>query len=178
MPFAEVDKDSFQRAPSSPRDAPAAHRRVHGNEAPRGMCAGTSAEVVKRPEAWRLRRDRRLFATRSGIFQRQYTKSAIEFRELVFAGRCGTYLPPDLNSGSGERPRALPRTSPMNEAPGFYGALRYIAVERFHCAREQATIAAKRHVRDASQLRAEFRRTSAGCFVSNELVDGCGAIAW
>ncbi len=56
--------------------------------------------------------------------------------------------------------------------PEFYGALRYIAVERSTARREQATIAAKRHAAGRFTTSAEVpAHIPAGCFVSNELVD-------
>jgi SAM-dependent MidA family methyltransferase len=57
--------------------------------------------------------------------------------------------------------------------PEFYGALRYVAVERSAWRREHATIAAKRHA-DAEKFRASAEvppHIAAGCFFSNELVD-------
>ncbi len=55
----------------------------------------------------------------------------------------------------------------------FYGALRYLAVERSTSRREQATIAAKRHAA-AGHFTASAEipaRIAAGCIFSNELVD-------
>jgi SAM-dependent MidA family methyltransferase len=57
--------------------------------------------------------------------------------------------------------------------PEFYGALRYVAVERSVSRREQATIAAKRHA-DGGKFSASAEvppNITAGCFFSNELVD-------
>ncbi len=57
--------------------------------------------------------------------------------------------------------------------PDFYGALRYVAVERSTSRREQATIAAKRHA-TAGKFTASAEvpaNIAAGCFFSNELVD-------
>jgi SAM-dependent MidA family methyltransferase len=61
--------------------------------------------------------------------------------------------------------------------PEFYGALRYVAVERSASRREQATIAAKRHA-DAEKFRASAEvppHIATGCFFSNELVDALPA---
>jgi SAM-dependent MidA family methyltransferase len=55
----------------------------------------------------------------------------------------------------------------------FYGALRYVAVERSASRREQATIATKRHA-TAGRLTASAEvppHIATGCFFSNELVD-------
>ncbi len=57
--------------------------------------------------------------------------------------------------------------------PGFYKALRYVAVERSSLRREQATIQAKRHA-DAGHFMAAAEvpaHIEEGCFFSNELVD-------
>ena len=57
--------------------------------------------------------------------------------------------------------------------PAFYGAMRYVAVERSASRREQAMIAAKRHA-TAGRFTASAEvpaRIAAGCFFSNELVD-------
>ncbi len=57
--------------------------------------------------------------------------------------------------------------------PDFYGALRYVAVERSASRREQATSATKRHaVAGKFTASAEVpAHIAAGCFFSNELVD-------
>ncbi|HEV1994965.1 MAG TPA: SAM-dependent methyltransferase [Candidatus Acidoferrum sp.] len=57
--------------------------------------------------------------------------------------------------------------------PAFYGALRYVAVERSASRREQATIQARRHA-DAGHFTESAEipaHLAAGCFFSNELVD-------
>jgi SAM-dependent MidA family methyltransferase len=57
--------------------------------------------------------------------------------------------------------------------PEFYGALRYVAVERSASRRDQATIAAKRHA-DTGKFIASAEvppHIAVGCFFSNELVD-------
>jgi SAM-dependent MidA family methyltransferase len=57
--------------------------------------------------------------------------------------------------------------------PGFYDALRYVAVERSASRREQTTIATKRHA-TAGRFRASAEvppHIAVGCFFSNELVD-------
>jgi len=60
-----------------------------------------------------------------------------------------------------------------SKLPAFYGALRYVAVERSAARREQATIAAKRHaVAGKFTASAEVpAHIAAGCFFSNELAD-------
>jgi SAM-dependent MidA family methyltransferase len=57
--------------------------------------------------------------------------------------------------------------------PDFYGALRYVAVERSALRREQARIATKRHAAAGRfTVSAEVpAHIAAGCFFSNELVD-------
>lgn len=57
--------------------------------------------------------------------------------------------------------------------PDFYGALRYVAVERSASRREQAMVAAKRHANSGKFIAsAEVpAHIAAGCFFSNELVD-------
>jgi SAM-dependent MidA family methyltransferase len=57
--------------------------------------------------------------------------------------------------------------------PDFYDALRYVAVERSASRREQATVAAKRHV-DSGHFTTSAEipaHIAAGCLFSNELVD-------
>jgi len=57
--------------------------------------------------------------------------------------------------------------------PPFYGALRYVAVERSAARREQASVRAKRHA-DAGHFEASIEippRIPMGCLFSNELAD-------
>jgi SAM-dependent MidA family methyltransferase len=104
------------------------------------------------------------------IFARLLTRQFAEMWEVL--GRPAEFALVEAGAGVG---RFAVQVLDFCEAkfPGFYRALRYVAVERSVSRREQATIAAKRHA-DAGRFIVSPEvpaHIAAGCFFSNELVD-------
>src|SRR5258708_3381426 len=104
------------------------------------------------------------------IFARLLARQFVEMWESL--GRPAEFTLVEAGAGVG---RFAAHVLDFCEAklPDFYGALRYVAVERSTSRREQATMHSKRHAA-AGRFTASAEvpaYISAGCFFSNELVD-------
>jgi SAM-dependent MidA family methyltransferase len=104
------------------------------------------------------------------IFARLLARQFVEMWESL--GRLAEFTLVEAGAGVG---RFAAHVLDFSEAKlsDFYGALRYVAVERSGSRREQARIATKRHAAAGRfTVSAEVpTHIAAGCFFSNELVD-------